>query len=98
MARPGTRQALALLEEIADKHDVNTLILRSPFKHRRAIMAKKDFCRQAKAAGIPYLTMAQVLNLTHTTVLYHAKPEMQERKKLTRTVRWMHRETLEGYG
>jgi hypothetical protein len=49
------------------------------------IRAKREFCEIMIKMGKPPILAAQVLNLNHTTVLYHSSQEMRERKKQTRT-------------
>lgn len=80
MARPGTAAAKKILKEVAAAHGIppSTLLFRLRFK--RVIKIKREFISKAIAEGIPKMTLAALLGLCHTTVIYHASPEMRARK------------------
>jgi hypothetical protein len=85
-SRPGTREAELLLHTIARKHNTDAASLKDRCRLPHMVQAKREFCEiLIRQMGKPPILAAQVLNLNHTTVLYHSSPEMRERKKQTRT-------------
>jgi hypothetical protein len=86
MRRKGTQIAIDLLNAIAKEFGVDTKSLRQPYRFQNLVAARKAFCdRGRNELGIEPLTLALVINRHHTTVLYHSSPEMQRRKRHTRT-------------
>lgn len=84
--RPGTAEAEQLLHEIARKHNTDVASLKDRCRLPHMIRAKREFCEMLiRQMGRPPILAAEILQLNHTTVLYHSNPEMRERKKRTRT-------------
>jgi hypothetical protein len=86
MARPRTQEAAELLYKIARKYNTDPRSVIEGPRSEEYVRVKREFCEVAvKIHGMQPIMIADILGLHHTTVLHHAKPEMRERKRLTRT-------------
>lgn len=80
-------EAHALLAEVSREHNVDVRTLRDKGKHAlapRYVVIRREFCTRGKAMKITMVELAIALNRDHTTISYHASPEIQKRKKAQR--------------
>lgn len=78
-----TADAIALLALIAKQNNVDVATLRSKEMHARAavyVKIRRDFCVRGRAMGIMVIELGIALNRDHTTITYHASPDVRARK------------------
>ena len=86
--RPGTSKARALLEEVARAHRVDVKSLKEHANFRHLMNARRDYCVLGLERGIGLGALAGVLGRDRTTIVYHQRPEMRERKQDQRMKWW----------
>jgi DNA-binding CsgD family transcriptional regulator len=80
--RKTVAKANAILREVSARHGVDIPSMRScrvRFPH--FVMARREFCVLAYAAGIGSVTIAHMLECTPGTVRYHIKPSLRAHKR-----------------
>lgn len=78
-------EGLSLLKSIAERENVDIKSIIGPYRYAYLVVVRKEFCRRAKdELGLGCVTIGKLLNLDHTTVLYHQTPLMQARKATNR--------------
>jgi hypothetical protein len=91
MVRPGTKLARQLLRQIKTDFDVDVDDLRSRCGDVNAQVA---FIVRAKALGLTYAVMAEVLGVSPVCIWYRVNPAARERRRLyKRRLRAMARES-----
>lgn len=84
MARLGSIRATEILEQVARDHRIGVVQLRSHHQPKHFIDARRDFCQRARGEGLSMSVIAEVLKKDRSTVSYHLRPDVQERKRAMR--------------
>lgn len=75
------KRANGLLKLVSEKHDVDIKSMRDPSQKVKFVLARREFCELAHAAGCGSVVIGKVLWRDPTTVLYHLRPDMREHRK-----------------
>jgi chromosomal replication initiation ATPase DnaA len=74
------RKAEEILLMVSREYLISVETMRGNDREARVVRARRDFCLRTKAHGIGCITAAKVLWRNHSTVMYHQRPDMQNRR------------------